>query len=131
MANKFGAALRNQMAVSLASALSSGVIKLFSGATPVNCQAADPAGELASGTLPAIAAITTSGEVLKSGSWLFTGSAAGNAQSFRIYDSSLVCIHQGTVSEVSMGGDMVIDTVEITPAQAGEVIGYAITIGGA
>jgi hypothetical protein len=131
LANQFGEVLRNQMATSLSSALSNGVIKLFSGAAPVDCQAADPAGELASGILPAIAATALSGVVSKFGSWLFTGSAAGNALSFRVYDSSLVCIHQGTVSVSGMGGDMIIDTIAINPAQAGEVTGYAVTIGGA
>lgn len=131
MANQFGEALRNSMASSLASSLGSGVIKLFSGSVPVDCQAADPSGTLASGTLPSTAATAVSGAVSKAGTWAFTGSSSGNAQCFRIYDSSLVCIHQGTVSESGFGGDMIIDTIVINPAQAGEVTGYAVTIGGA
>jgi len=131
VANQFGVALRTAMASDLASSLGSGVIRLFSGSVPADCQAADPSGLLASGTLPSTAATALSGVVTKAGTWLFTGSASGNAQSFRIYDSSLVCIHQGVVSEVGLGGDMIIDTIAINPAQSGEVTGYAVTIGGA
>jgi hypothetical protein len=131
VASQFGVVLRTAMASDLASSLSNGVIKLFSGSVPVDCQAADPSSILASGTLPSTAATALSGVVTKAGAWLFTGSASGNAQSFRIYDSSLVCIHQGTVSESGFGGDMIIDTIAINPAQAGEVTGYAVTIGGA
>jgi hypothetical protein len=131
VASQFGVALRTAMASDLASSLASGVIRLFSGSVPVNCQAADPSGLLASGTLPGTAATALSGAVTKAGTWVFTGSASGNAQSFRIYDSGLVCIHQGVVSEVGLGGDMIIDTIAINPAQSGEVTGYAVTIGGA
>jgi len=131
VASQFGVVLRTTMASDLASSLASGVIRLFSGSVPANCQAADPSGLLASGTLPSTAATALSGAVTKAGTWVFTGSASGNAQSFRIYDSSLVCIHQGVVSEVGLGGDMIIDTIAINPAQAGEVTGYTVTIGGA
>lgn len=131
MANQFGQALRTSMASDLATALGNGTIKLFSGAVPANCQAADPAGLLATGTLPSTAATATAGVATKSGSWPFTGSAAGNAQTFRLYDSGAVCIHQGTVTVSGGGGDMIIDNTSIAVSQAGSVTVYSVTIGGA
>jgi hypothetical protein len=130
VANQFGLALRTSMANELAIALDGGAIRLFSSVLPVDCQQPDPVGVLASGTLPAPAATAALGEVLKSGSWLFTGSAAGDAQSFRVYDSALTCLHQGTISLLGGGGDMIIDKVSITIGQAGEVISYNVIIGG-
>lgn len=131
MANQFGQALRTSMASDLATALGGGTINLFSGSVPVDCQAADPAGLLASGTLPGTAATASAGAVTKSGSWTFTGSAAGNAQTFRLYDSVAVCIHQGTVTVAGGGGVMIIDNTSITISQAGSVTVYSVTIGGA
>jgi hypothetical protein len=119
------------MAGDLATALGGGEIRLFSGAVPVNCQAADPAGQLASGTLPATAATASGGVASKSGSWGFTGSAGGTAQTFRLYDSSAVCIHQGTVTAAGGGGDMIIDNPVIAVSQAGSVTVYTVTMGGA
>lgn len=131
MANQFGQALRTSMASDLATALGSGQIRLFSGAVPVNCQAADPAGQLAAGTLPSTAATASAGVATKSGSWPFTGSAVGTAQSFRLYDSVAVCIHQGTVTVGGGGGDMIIDNTSITISQVGSVTAYTVTMGGA
>jgi hypothetical protein len=131
MAHQFGQTLRNNMATQLVNALGGGSLKLFSGALPANCQAADPSGLLAAGTLPATAASATAGVVSKSGTWPFTGSAAGNIASFRVYDSGAVCVHQGTVTATGGGGDMTIDNISIANAQTGTVTSYTATIGGA
>jgi len=131
MAHQFGTTVRNNMATQLTTALASGSIKLFSGSVPANCAAADPAGLLASGNLPATAATNTGGVVSRSGTWSFTGSAAGNIASFRLYDSGGTCIHQGTVTATGGGGDMTVDNINIANGQTGSVTGYATTIGGA
>jgi hypothetical protein len=132
MAHQFGSTLRNNMGSQLVTALNGGSIKLFSGATPANCAAADPSGLLASGTLPGTAATSSAGVVTRSGTWSFTGSAAGSIATFRLYDSSgSVCIHQGTVTATGGGGDMTIDNISIANAQAGSVTSYSVTIGGA
>jgi len=67
------------------------ILKLFSGAEPANCAAADPAGILATLNLPSDwLANAAAGAKAKAGSWTGTGSAGGTAASFRIYDSGLV-----------------------------------------
>jgi hypothetical protein len=132
MAHQFGSALRNNMATELVNSLANGVLRLFSGAVPANCAAADPSGLLASGTLPAVAAAAAAGVVTKSGTWNFTGSAAGNAATFRIYEAGgTVCVHQGTVTATGGGGDMTLDNVNIAISQAGSVGTYQVTMGGA
>lgn len=130
MAHQFGT-VRNNMGSQLVTALNGGSLKLFSGAQPANCAAADPSGLLASGTLPATAASSTGGVVTKSGTWSFTGSAAGNIASFRLYDSGGACQHQGNVTATGGGGDMTIDNIAIANAQQGTVTSYSVTIGGA
>lgn len=131
MAHQFGATVRNNMGSQLVSALNGGSIKLFSGAQPANCAAADPSGLLASGTLPGTAASSTGGVVSKSGTWSFTGSAGGTIATFRLYDSGGACVHQGNVTATGGGGDMTIDNTSIANLQAGTVTSYSVTVGGA
>jgi hypothetical protein len=132
MAHQFGSALRNNMATQLVNSLANGVLRLFSGAVPANCAAADPSGLLASGTLPAVAASASGGVVTKSGTWNFTGSAGGTVASFRLYEAGgTVCVHQGTVTLTGSGGDMTLDNTNIANSQAGSVGTYSVTMGGA
>src|SRR5437764_4518828 len=85
----------------------SAVLKIFSGAEPANCAAADPAGLLATVTLPASPfASASAGAVALAGSWAGTGGGAGNAASYRIYDGSAVCHMQGAVTATGGGGDL-------------------------
>ncbi|MFN9968375.1 MAG: hypothetical protein ACK58T_00625, partial [Phycisphaerae bacterium] len=72
------------------------------------------------------------GVVTKSGTGNFTGSAAGNAATFRISEAGgTVCVHQGTVTATGGGGDMTLDNVNIAISQAGSVGTYQVTMGGA
>src|SRR5574343_952298 len=129
MSNQFGTTLRTNQGTQLVNALASGTLKLFSGSVPANCVPADPAGLLASGSLPATAASVSSGVVTKSVTWSFTGSAAGTIASFRLYDSGAVCIHQGTVTTTVIGtGDMLLDNTNIAIGQTGSVGTYSITM---
>jgi hypothetical protein len=108
-----------------------GTMKIFSGAVPANCAAADPSGELVDETLPSPALTNTSGTVTKAGTWAFTGAAAGTAASFRLYTSGAVCFMQGDVTATGGGGVLEIDNTSIAIGQAGEVTAVTITIGGA
>lgn len=104
---------------------------IYSGAVPADCAAADPAGELASGDLPTTCLTAASGALTKAGTWALTGSAAGDAASFRIFDDGGVCTAQGDVTATGGGGVMEIDNVTIAIGQAVNVTAVTITIGGA
>ena len=78
---------------------SSGVLKIFSGAKPANCAAADPSGLLATITLPATPLSESGGVSSLLGTWSATASASGYSQSWRVYDGSSNCHMQGVVSE--------------------------------
>ncbi len=131
MTLQFSVTDRTAFATQLCTALGAGTVKLFSGAEAVNCAAADPAGVLATGTLPATAATAATGVATKSGTWTLTGSAAGTAISFRCYDSSANCRVQGSVTQTGGGGDMTLDNPVIANAQVVTVQTFAITFGNA
>jgi hypothetical protein len=101
------------------------VLKIFSGAEPANCAAADPAGLLVSITLPADWMAAASGGVKdKIGTWSAAASGAGTAASFRIYDSGLTACHmQGNVTATGGGGDMTVDNVSVAAGQTVTVTG--------
>lgn len=88
---------RTNMASQVAAALAGGSVKLFSGAVPATCAAADPSGVLASGTLPNPALSAAAGAVTESGSWTATASNGATAASFRCYDNGGACRAQGSV----------------------------------
>jgi hypothetical protein len=132
MALQFSTTDRTAFATQLCTAIASGTIKLFSGAEPANCAAADPSGLLATGTLPATAMTAASGVATKAGSWTLTGSAGGTAASFRIYDSGgTTCRQQGSATASGGGGDMTLDNASIANLQVITVQTYQITIGNA
>lgn len=131
MAIQHGAATRTAAAQAIADELAGGTIKLFSGAVPANCAAADPAGELASGSLPSPCMTAAAGVLSLTGTWSFTGSAAGNAASFRLYSAGAVCEAQGDVTATGGGGVMEISEVAVTIGRAGSVTAYSETVGGA
>lgn len=131
MAMQFGATLRTDMAAEVVTAAGGGTLKIFSGAVPANCAAADPSGPLVSDTLPTPALTNTAGTLSKAGTWAFTGDAAGTAASFRLYTSGAVCFAQGSVTATGGGGDMTIDNTSIAVGQAGEVLTVSIVVGGA
>lgn len=131
MGLQLGVAARTSMGAVIVTAADAGTLKIFSGAVPVNCAAADPAGELVNETLPGPALTNTSGVLTKAGTWTFTGDASGTAASFRLYTSAAVCFAQGDVTATGGGGTMTIDNTSIATGQAGEVTAVTITIGGA
>ncbi len=110
------------------------ILKLFTGAVPTNCAAADPAGSVVTMTLPSDWMNAASGGVktLK-GTWSGNAAAAGTIQSYRIYDSGLTfCGLQGTASASGGGGEMIItSSATIAIGQPVSVASYAITAGNA
>ena len=101
----------------------------FSGAEPVDCAAADPAGLLATLTLPADWMGNSVGGVkAKAGVWSGTGSAPGNAASYRIKDNAGAACHiQGSVTATGMGGDLTLDNVTIAVGQTITINTYQFT----
>src|ERR1700719_4070279 len=70
------------------------VLKIFSGAEPANCAAADPSGLLVTITLPANWMNNASGgSKTLLGTWSNTASGTGTAASWRIYDSGVTTCH--------------------------------------
>jgi len=109
------------------------VVKLFSGALPANCAAADPSGLLATGSLPtnALDDADEDGVITMTNTWTATGSAAGTAACFRVYEGGGGCGLQGNVTATGGGGVMEIDNTSIAIGQVVVVTAINITIGGA
>jgi len=103
------------------------VLKLFSGAEPANCAAADPTGLLATITLPSDwMAAASAGVKAKSGVWSNTASGTGTIASWRIYDSGgTVCGIQGNTT------DMTFDNTNVTTGQTITVNTFQWTAGNA
>ena len=95
------------------------VLKIFSGAEPANCAAADPSGLLCTITLPSDwMAAASSASKAKSGTWSASASGTGTAASFRIYESTATTCHiQGNVTATGGGGDLTLDNTSISSGQ--------------
>lgn len=134
MTYQYSVSVRNAKLDSVETTIGTGaLLKLFSGAEPANCAAADPSGLLATLTLPTDwLANASSGTKAKAGSWTGSGSAGGTAASFRIYDSGAVACHiQGTATATGGGGDMTLDNAVIANGQAITVNTFTLTAGNA
>lgn len=131
MALQLSVSARVDMADALSAFIgAAGTMKLFSGAVPANCAAADPSGELANGTLPAVPFIEADGVLTAASNWTATGTAAGNAASFRIYENGN-CAMQGNVTASGGGGVMELSSVTIAVDQTVSITSVTITVGGA
>ena len=128
MALQYGTTLRNAKMNTINTTLGvTATMKIFSGAVPANCAAADPAGTLATINLPASPFnAAASGAVTKNGTWSTTGSAAGIAASWRVYDGSAVCQMQGNCST-----DLVFNNTNIAIGQPIDVTTFTLTSGNA
>lgn len=124
MALQYGVNLRNAKMNAVTTQLGgTATLKIFTGAVPANCAAADPAGTLVTINLPATPFGTAaSGAINLSGSWSASASATGTAASYRIYDSSAVCQIQGNVTT-----DLVLNNTSITSGQTVTVTSYTLT----
>jgi len=129
MALQLGVLARNAQLDNMNTQLgATATIKIFTGAVPVNCAAADPAGGLVAIALTnPVFATAASGAIAKSaGAWSANATAAETALSYRMYDSSAVCQQQGNVST-----DLVLNNTSIAIGQTVTVTTYAITAGNA
>lgn len=125
MTLQFGTGLRNNQAAQIQATIgASGTLKIFSGAEPANCAASDPAGLLATITLPATFLTNTGAVTTIAGTWSVAASATGTAASFRMYDGSSVCQLQGNVTT-----DLVLNNVSITSGQTVSVTAFTYTTG--
>lgn len=97
-------------------------LKVFSGAVPVNCAAADPSGPLVTITLPNPFLTESSGATAIAGTWSGTATAGGTAASYRMYDGAGNCCEQGNTSS-----DLVLNNNSIASGQTVTVIQYTLT----
>ncbi len=125
MAFQYGVVLRNNQVSQIQTSVGgSGTLKIFSGAEPANCAAADPAGLLATIVLPASFLTSTGGVTTIAGSWSVAASATGTAATFRMYDGSSVCHVQGNTTT-----DLVLNNTSITSGQTVTVTQFSVTAG--
>ena len=118
MAIQYSVAVNNARLDSVESTIGvSAVLKIFSGALPANCAAADPSGTLVSMTLPSDwMNNASSASKTKLGTWSATASGTGTAACFRIYDSTATtCGIQGTCGLGT--GDLQLDNTSIASGQ--------------
>ena len=70
MTYQYGVTLRNNQVAQIQTTIgASGTLKIFSGAEPANCAAADPTGVLATITLPAAFLTSSGGATTIAGTW--------------------------------------------------------------
>lgn len=134
MALQYSVAVRNAQLDALETAVgTTAVIKLFTGAQPANCAAANSGTELWTETLPSDwMAAASSGSKALSGTWQALGIAAGSAAHFRLYASDgTTCHAQGSVTATGGGGDMTLDNVVIAVGQTVTISTFTISAGNA
>ena len=135
MAIQASVAVRNAKLDAVESAIgASAVMKIFSGAAPANCAAADAGTVLATLNLPADwMAAAANGSKAKLGTWDDNSADnAGTAAHFRIYQNDeSVCHLQGTVSASGGGGDMIVDNISFAAGQTFTVSGFSLSEGNA
>jgi len=133
MAIKFSETVRNARLDAIETAIStSAVLKLRTGAPPANVATADSGTELVIFALPSDwMAAASGGAKAKTGTWVNTGVAAGDAGHFRIYASDGTTAHiQGIVTGTT-GGDMNLDNINIAIGQVVTISTFSLTDGNA
>lgn len=101
------------------------VLKIFSGAEPINCAAADPSGLLATLTLPVTwLSPAVNGVKSLTGTWTGTVSTTGTVASWRIYESTATTCHiQGNTT------DMIFNTTGFIAGRTINVLTFQLTAG--
>lgn len=109
-------------------------LRIYSGAPPANCAAANSGTLLADITCPSDwLAAAASGQKALSGTWQdASADNAGTAGHFRVYDSTAATCHmQGTVTASGGGGDMTVDNAVFAAGQVFNVTSFTLTDGNA
>ncbi len=103
------------------------VLKIFTGAQPASCAAANTGTQLVSMTLPSDhMAAASGGTKAKLGTWQATASAAGTAGHYRVYKADgTTCVKQGGIGQGS--GDMSLDNVTIANGQTVTINTHTLT----
>ncbi len=138
MALQYSVAVRNAKLDAIETQVgTSAILKLRTGAAPVDCATADSGTVIATLNLPADwMAAASSGSKAKSGTWQDTNAdASGTVGHFRVYDSGgTVCGMQGTVTLTGAGGDMTLDNTNVQGGANGQsvtITSFSITEGNA
>jgi hypothetical protein len=133
MAHQYGVALRTAQVAAIqttmaASGTTNMQLRIYSGAEPANCAAAEPPGLLATIILPASFLTSVAGVTTLAGTWSVAATGTGTAQSYRMYDmaGTPVCHVQGNVTT-----DLVLNNTSISAGQTVQVTSYAVTAGNA
>jgi hypothetical protein len=128
MTFQYGTTLRNNQVSQIQTTIGAtgATLKIFSGAEPANCAAADPTGLLATIALPASFLTSSGGVTTIAGTWQANATATGTAQSFRMYDTGSVCHVQGNTTT-----DLVLNNESITSGQTVTVTQFSVTAGNA
>ena len=129
MALQLSTTVRNARLDTIESTIgTSAVLKIFTGAQPANCAAANSGTELVSITCPSDwAAAAASGSKAKSGTWSATASAGSGSTPghFRLYESTATTCHlQGSCAVGS--GDLSFDGT-ITSGQTVTISTFTLT----
>src|SRR6188474_743100 len=131
MAIQLSTAVRNGRLDAIESVIgASAVMKIFTGAQPANCAAANSGTVLATLALPSdYLAAASSGSKAKSGTWSdASADATGTAAHFRIYASDgTTCGLQGSVTATGGGGDLTVNNVSFASTQPFEVTSFSLT----
>ncbi len=128
MAFQKSAAVRNAELDAIETTIgTAAILKVFSGAEPTSCGAADPAGALVLMSLPVdYFSNAAAGAKAKLGTWSGVASGSGTAASWRIYENTAVTCHlQGNTT------DMTFDNTSINSGQTVTVASFTITAGNA
>lgn len=107
----------------------SAIMRIFTGAPPANCAAANSGTVLATLNLPVdYMAAAASGQKAKSGTWDdASAGAAGTAGHWRIYASNGTTCHlQGTITATGAGGDMEVNNTIFAAGQAFTVTSFTL-----
>ena len=108
------------------------VLKIFTGAQPANCAAANTGTEVYSASLPSdwLAAASGGTKGIAGGPWAGTATGNGTAAHYRIYATGgTVCHEQGSVA--ASGADMNVSNVVFATGQPFSVTAYTRTAGNA
>src|SRR6266567_1975816 len=128
MSFQYSVSVRNAKLDQIETTIGTGaILKVFSGAEPVNCAAADPSGLLATISLPSDwMNAAASGSKTRLGTWSVAASASGTAASWRIYETTATTCHiQGNTT------DMTFDNTSINSGQTVTVNTFTISAGNA
>ena len=133
MALQLSVAVRNARLDAIETTIgATAVLKIFDGAKPANCAAADVGTELVVITCPAdYFNPASAGAMTKLGTWEDTSAdGTGTAQYFRLYESTAVTCHmQGDVG--LSGSDLNLDNTSINATQQVTITTFTLTDGNA